>query len=399
MEGRAPAVAGAFAPGWSTLLWPDGPRALPASTPHGASEIFMARALALARRGLGCTSPNPAVGAVLERGGRIVGEGYHRRAGLPHAEVDALKRAGRAARGATLYVTLEPCNHAGRTPPCTDALLAAGVSRVVVATPDPNPVTDGQGIRRLRRAGIAVTVGVRADEARALNLPFEKRIRSGLPYVVAKAAQSLDGKIATARGESRWISSEASRREAHAWRSRVDAVMVGISTVLADDPRLTARGAAARLHQPIRVVVDSRLRIPLSARCLARGGTAIVATTISSGQKARALARRGVEVLRFPASGGRVPLTALCRRLATFGVASILLEGGGELLGSAFDARLVDQVAWFVAPAIVGGRAAPGAVAGAGVPRLSEWLQLDPAWTRLSGPDLYVQGRVQYAKR
>jgi len=233
----------------------------------------MARALRLARRALGRTSPNPAVGAVVVKDGRVVGQGYHRRAGWPHAEVEALRRAGARARGATLYVTLEPCNHTGRTPPCCDALLAAGIARVVVAAKDPNPVTNGRGMARLRRAGVEVVAGVLEQEARRLNEPFWKAMRSRMPLVVAKIGQSLDGKIATAIGESRWITSLAARRLAHRWRSRADAILIGVNTVLRDDPLLTVRGVVRRLDRPLKVIVDSRLRTPLRARCFSALGS------------------------------------------------------------------------------------------------------------------------------
>ena len=237
---------------------------------HGAPVRHMRRALALARRGAGRTAPNPLVGAVVVRGGRVVGAGYHHRAGAPHAEVLALRQAGRRARGATLYVTLEPCNHHGRTPPCCDAILAAGIARVVVADLDSNPLTAGRGLARLRRAGLRLTTGLLAQDARALNAPFHKVMRTGLPWVIAKIGQSLDGKIAARSGASRWITSAPARRLGQVWRGRVDAVLVGVNTVLQDDPRLSARAGRPRRGRPVKVIVDSRLRTPLTARCLSR---------------------------------------------------------------------------------------------------------------------------------
>ena len=367
---------------------------------RNSHEVFMRAALALARRAQGRTSPNPMVGAVIVTGGRIIGRGYHHRAGAPHAEVNALRQAGARARGATLYTTLEPCNHYGRTPPCCGAIITAGITRVVVATADPNPVTNGAGIARLRRAGLDVTAGVLEPEARQLIAPFRKAMTAGLPLVIAKIAQSLDGKIATARGESQWITSDVARRVGHRWRGRVDAIMVGINTVLHDDPRLTARGRHARPGLSVRVVVDSQLQIPLSARCLPRrsGPRTIIATTVRTGSKVTALRRRGVAVYRFPPRRGRVPLRSLCRLLARRGLHSVLIEGGGELLAGALEERLVDRVMWFIAPKIIGGRHAPSSVGGEGVRRLKDVMRLDDTTVRWIGSDVLVEGRVVYPK-
>ena len=366
------------------------------ASPH---ERYMEIALRLARRAIGRTSPNPAVGALIVRHGRIVGRGYHRFAGAPHAEVEALRRAGSRARGSTLYVTLEPCNHTGRTGPCCEAIIAAGISHVVAAMTDPNPLTDGRGIARLRRAGVRVTVGVRERDARQLNEPFCRAMTIGLPLIIAKIGQSLDGKIATVSGESRWITSPAARRLAHRWRSRVDAILVGSRTVLRDDPSLTVRRSAPRRPgRPLRIVVDSRLRIPPTARCLAgvsRQPT-LIATTVRSGARGRALQRRGAEVLTLPAQAGLVPLRALCRRLARRGVHSILLEGGGEVLASALNERLVQRIVFFVAPLLLGGRSAPTSVAGSGAARLSRAVRLADVSYRRVGPDLCVEARVVY---
>lgn len=359
---------------------------------------YMRLALELARRGSGYTSPNPAVGAVVVQQGRVVGQGYHRRAGLPHAEVEALRRAGRRARGATLYVTLEPCNHTGRTPPCCDAILAAGISRVVMATRDPNPLTDGRGIARLRRAGLRLVTGVMADEARRLNAPFFKVMRAGLPFVIVKIGQSVDGKIATVTGESRWITSAASRRVVHQWRSRVDALLVGVNTVLRDDPQLTVRGTRHRADRPIKIIVDSRLRTPPTARCLSARSSAptLIATTVRASGRQAALARRGAEVVVFPSWEGRVPLRRLCRVLARRGIQSVLIEGGGEVIGAAFAERLVDRVVFFIAPVVIGGRSAPSSVAGAGIRRLAQAVRLEGVTVTRIGLDLCVEARVVY---
>ena len=366
-----------------------------------AHERHMALALRLASRALGRTSPNPAVGAVLIKDGRIVGQGYHRRAGLPHAEIEALRRAGARARGATLYVTLEPCSHTGRTPPCCDAILRAGISQVVIASKDPNPITNGRGLRRLRRSGVRVVTGVLRQEARRLNEPFWRAMRSQMPLVIAKVGQSLDGKIATAHGESRWITSPAARRLAHRWRGRVDAVLVGVNTVLRDDPLLTARGAPRRAGRPLKVIVDSRLRTPPRARCLSARSPAptLIATTVRAGRKRDALRRRGAELLALPARGGRIPLRRLCRLLARRGVQSVLIEGGGEVLAGAFAERLVDRIVFFIAPLLIGGRAAPGSLGGAGAGRLAQAVRLADVTVHRVGPDLCVEARAVYPKR
>jgi diaminohydroxyphosphoribosylaminopyrimidine deaminase/5-amino-6-(5-phosphoribosylamino)uracil reductase len=363
----------------------------------------MAMALQLAARAVGDTAPNPVVGAMVVRDGRVVGRGYHRRAGLPHAEVEALRQAGAQARGATLYATLEPCNHTGRTPPCCDAILAAGVGRVVAAMRDPNPVTNGRGVTRLRRAGVAVTIGVLEAEARRLNAPFAKFITTGLPWVTAKIAQSLDGKIATRTGDARWISSDASRRLAHRLRRESDAVVVGVKTVLEDNPHLTIRFGRhpLRADRPLRVVVDSRLRTPPRSRCLAPSDSAVVATTAAGPVAARRrLERLGVTVLTLPALRRRVPLARLFKTLATrYHVVSILLEGGGELLAGALEERLVDRIVWFVAPMVIGGRAAVPSIGGRGVDRLSQAIRLEHLTVRRSGCDLLVEAGVRYPAR
>ena len=364
-----------------------------------ADATYMAAALKLARLGIGRTSPNPVVGAVIVKDGRMIGADYHHRAGLPHAEALALRRAGEHARGATLYTTLEPCDHTGRTPPCTDAILRAGIARVVVAALDPNPITNGRGIARLRRAGVPVTTGVLRSEAERLNEPFRKAMVERLPYVIAKIGQSLDGKIATIRGESQWITSPASRRLTHQLRGRVDAMLVGVNTILRDDPRLTVRGARSRPGHPVNVIVDSHLRTPPSARCLRASSPVILATT-SFGSAARAARyrQRRVEVIPFASRTGRVPLRALFRLLAQRGIQSMLIEGGGELLAGALHERLVDRVAFFIAPRLIGGRAAPGAVGGPGVARLNQTLPLEEMTVRRIGPDLLVEARVAYPR-
>lgn len=360
----------------------------------------MACALQLARKAIGRTSPNPLVGALIVKDGRLVGASYHHRAGSPHAEVLALRQAGERARGATLYVTLEPCDHAGRTPPCTDAILRAGITRVVVAAIDPNPITNGRGIARLRRAGLTVRIGMLRADAERLNEPFRKAMTERLPYAIAKIGQSLDGKIATATGASRWITSAASRRLSHQLRSRVDAMLVGVNTVLRDDPRLTVRGVRSRAGRPVRVIVDSRLRTPLTARCLAAStAPVIVATTSQSASRIARFRARGVEVLSLRPRDGRVPLRALFRLLVHRGIQSVLIEGGGELLAGAFRERLIDRAAFFLAPTLIGGRSTPGSIGGEGIRHLRQAIRLDEVTYRRIGPDLLVEARVVYPSR
>lgn len=369
---------------------------------HALDERFMRRALRLAARAIGQTSPNPVVGAVLVKRGRIIAQGCHRQAGLAHAEVEALRRAGRRAVGATLYVSLEPCAHMGRTPPCCEAIIRSGVRRVVAATKDPNPVTDGRGIARLRQAGLHVTTGVLEEEAKRLIAPFRKAITAKLPWVIAKIAQSLDGKIATNTGQSRWISSAAARAFTHRLRHQVDAILVGVNTVLRDDPSLSAHGPKppGRAGRPMVVIVDSRLRTPVSSRCLRDPfpRLAIVATTQRAAAKRRALIRQGIEVVSFPAAAdGRVNLRRLCQALVTrYGITSVLLEGGGEVLASALAQRLVDRVVWVIAPTILGGRQSPSAVGGAGIERLTQAIRLRDVSVRRLGPDLIVDATPVY---
>lgn len=353
----------------------------------------MLRALRLARRALGATSPNPAVGAVVVRDGRVVGEGYHRRAGLPHAEVEALRAAGELARGADLYVTLEPCCHQGRTPPCTQAILEAGVRRVIVGTLDPNPRVHGRGVQLLREAGLEVEVGVLEEACRELNRWYEKYITTGMPYVTLKLAASLDGKIATHRGDSRWITSERARAEVHRLRGRSDAVVVGANTVLRDDPQLTPRAARPR-RVPLRVVVDARLRVDPGAAVLRTPPPTLVATTEHAPSRRREeIARTGAEVVVLPARGGMVDLKALMRELGRREVATVLMEGGGQLAASALEQGLVDRVMFFYAPLIIGGELAPSMVRGAGAERLEEAVRLQDLRVRRLGPDLLVEAR------
>ncbi len=326
----------------------------------------MLRALKLAERGRGCTRPNPIVGAVLVRGGRVVGEGWHAAAGRDHAEVAALRRAGARARGATLYVTLEPCAHTGKTPPCVDAVIEAGVRRCVVAMGDPHRIVDGRGLKRLRRAGLEVEVGLCAREAREALAGYVMAHTQGKPRVTWKIAATLDGRIADHRGHSRWITGARSRARAHRLRAHSDAVVIGAGTARADDPRLTARGAGIRglgtrgvgaRIQPLRVVCDTRLSLPRSLRLFGKalaGGTVVACGPRASRKRQRALEARGVAVWRLPVRDGGVSPRALARRLAGAGCHEVTLEGGAGLGTAWLKAGLVDRLALFVAPRVLG---------------------------------------------
>jgi len=340
---------------------------------------WMRRALRLAARGLGETNPNPVVGCVVVKGGRRVGESWHHRAGGAHAEVQALARAGAKARGATLYVNLEPCAHQGRTPPCAPLLVKAGLRRVVAAMRDPDPRVDGRGVALLRRAGIAVTVGMLEDEAAALNERFIVAARRRRPFVTLKAALTLDGRIATARGESKWITSPAQRRDARRLRRLHDGVAVGIGTVLADDPMLLPQPRVARPFY--RVVFDSRLRIPLGSRLVrsARTSPVWVLTVSRSARKKTLLEEAGVTVIRQASSRWRVGLPWATRALWAHGLRGLLVEGGSELLGAFLAAGLADAVALYRAPLILGGREGVPAFGGTATPRLADAVALRPA--------------------
>jgi len=355
---------------------------------------LMGRAMALARRGLGRVEPNPMVGCVVVRGGRVLGEGYHRRFGGKHAEIEALDRCKGPARGATVYVTLEPCCHHGKTPPCTDALIAAGVRRVVAAMRDPFAAVAGRGFGRLRRAGIEVSVGLCGKQARRLNAAYLKLRTEGRPWVILKWAQSLDGKIATHTGHSQWISSAESRREAHRLRGRVDAVIVGSGTAGMDDPMLTCRHVRAR-RTASRIVVSGGLRIDPHSRLVRTAGQVptIVATTRAAlrrhARKASVLREAGCEVLGLATRRGRVSLAGLLDELGRRQMTNVLVEGGGKLLGGFFDDQLADEVVVFVSPQLIGGAAAPGALGGVGLPRVSRELgQEDMVERRLVGGDM-----------
>lgn len=317
-------------------------------------DRFMRLALQEAHKGLGRTHPNPAVGAVIVKAGRVIATGYHARAGTAHAEANALMLAGTRAKGATIYSTLEPCDHFGRTPPCTQAILEAGIARVVYGSSDPNPLVDGKGVKRMRRAGLRVDGGVLEAECDALNEPFFKVMRTGLPFVTVKSAMTLDGKIATRTGASKWITSEASRERAHQLRNRVDAIVVGAGTVVADDPQLTTRLPAGR--DPMRVVIDPSLRTKPTAKVFASGGAPVVVITSkpTESYRARAFTKRGVRVLTVAERRGELVLDEALRALAKEGILHVLVEGGATTISAFLRAKLVDELMLFMAPTLFG---------------------------------------------
>lgn len=323
------------------------------STWSAADHAHMARAIELARKGLYTTDPNPRVGCVLVRDGVVVGEGWHERAGQPHAEPNALAAAGAAARGATAYVSLEPCNHFGRTPPCSDALIDAGVARVVYAADDPNPQVAGQGAARLRAHGIEVASGLLAAEAEAVNAGYFKRRRHGMPFVRVKLASSLDGRTALASGESRWITSKAARTDAQYGRARSSAILTGVGTILADDPALNVRVPESD-RQPMRVVLDSRLRTPSDSRVINREGGVLVIGVHDDPARRESLQRQGVEVVIVPESGGRPDLAAVLSLLAGRGANEVWVEAGATLAGAFINAGLYDELVIYLAPTLLG---------------------------------------------
>ncbi len=353
-------------------------------------ERYMRLALELARNGEGWTRPNPIVGAVVVKDGKVVGQGWHRRYGGPHAEVFALEEAGENARGATIYVTLEPCSHYGKTPPCADRIIAAGISRAVVACRDPNPLVNGRGIEKMRAAGIEVTEGVLEDEARKANEIFVKFIRTRIPFVLLKLAQSLDGRIATQSGDSKWITGEEARVEVHRLRRRYAAVLVGAETVIKDDPLLTVRHVAG--PNPVRVVLDGRGLIPSERRMFAENGRTIVATATMPGEKEAKLQSRGIEVWRLPKDKNKVDLRELLVRLGEENLDSLLIEGGGETAASFLTAGLVDKIALFIAPLIIGGRNSIPAVGGTGAAHIADAITLRDTNVTKIGEDFLVIG-------
>lgn len=331
---------------------------------------LMMIAIGLAKKAEGMTSPNPLVGAVLVRGGRVVGKGYHKRCGLPHAEINAIRDAGSKAKGADLYVTLEPCNHFGRTPPCTDAIIKAGIKRVITGMKDPNPVNNGKGIARLKRAGIKIICGVLEEKTVSINLPYIKYMTTGLPYVTLKMAQSLDGKIATRTGNSKWITSETARAYVQRLRGKVDAVMVGANTVLKDDPSLLCKIPGRK--QPARVITGGSTPLLSSAK------------VFRNADKSRVIVAVG--------PNGKVDLKALLKDLGRMGIINILVEGGGELAASLIKGGLIDRYLFFVAPKIIGGRSALTSVEGEGVKIVKDAVRIKGMKAVMVGRDILIEG-------
>jgi diaminohydroxyphosphoribosylaminopyrimidine deaminase / 5-amino-6-(5-phosphoribosylamino)uracil reductase len=357
-----------------------------------SSRHWMRRALALAERGRGYVEPNPLVGAVVVRDGQIVGEGWHQRFGEAHAEVNAIAEAGEAARGATLFVTLEPCCHRGKTPPCTEALLRAGVARVVLAMLDPFPLVSGQGAAQLRAAGVTVEEGMVEAEARRLNAPYLTLLHNGRPFVLAKWAMTLDGKIATRTGDSQWISNNESRRRVHELRGRMDAILIGIGTALADDPQLTARPPGPRTAT--RIVLDRHCRLPLTSHLAKTASivpTLIVTTPTAPAEAVAALEAMGCEVLRLP------DVASLLAELGRRRMTNLLVEGASGVLGSFLDAQLIDEVHVFIAPRLAGGAAARTPIGGLGVETISQALNVNDWEVESIAGDLYIRGRPKTA--
>lgn len=354
-------------------------------------STFMRRAIRLAERGRGLASPNPPVGAVVVRDGKVVSHGFHRGPGTPHAEVEAIHAAGDATRGATLYVTLEPCTHQGRTPPCAPQVIAAGFSRVVIGATDPNPLVDGRGVESLRQAGIEVETGVLAAESERLVQSFSKYIRTKRPFVTVKVAISLDGRVAAADGSSRWITGPTARRDSHRMRAGADAVLVGVGTVLHDDPELTVRLRGYRGRQPLRVVLDSSCRTPPAAKVLGEEAPTLIVTTDKATQEAEdAVRSRGAEVLRLPAREGRVDLTGVLETLGHREVTDLLIEGGPTVIGDVVDRSLADRYVFYIAPKLLGS-GGPGAVAALVAPTITDARELRVESVRHIGADLRIE--------
>jgi diaminohydroxyphosphoribosylaminopyrimidine deaminase/5-amino-6-(5-phosphoribosylamino)uracil reductase len=375
-----------------------GPRPV-IDSPSAEDEAWMFQAIEIGQGGR--PSPNPHVGALVVKDNRKIAEGHHERAGDEHAEVVALKAAGEGAAGATLYVSLEPCNHDGRTPPCTDAILASKVARVVVGCGDPNPHVEGGGIPKLRAAGVEVVEGVAETEAKRLIAPWTKHITRGLPYVTLKLALSLDGRIATRSGFSKWVTGPEARALVHALRARHDAVAVGIGTVMSDDPRLTVRDAPG--PSPVRIVFDTKLRLSPHSRLVETAPevpTWVVCSSDAAASNEEALTTRGVEVLRSPsAAEGRLDAEPALRMLASRGIVTLMVEGGAELAGSILAARLADELHAFVAPILLGPRGRPGAVDWAGPETPAEAPRIAQAHWELCGSDGYVWGPLKYPEK
>ena len=362
---------------------------------------YMKLALAEAGKGAGRTSPNPAVGAVIVKDGRVLSRGYHRRAGLPHAEIEALEKVGRSCPGATLYVTLEPCNHHGKTPPCTESILHAGISRVVVGAMDPNPGVKGGGSGFLAKNGIEVRNGVLEDDCRTLNEDFFTFITTGRPFVIAKSAQTLDGWTATSLKDSRWVTNEKSRRYVHRLRDRVDAIMVGVGTIMADNPSLTTRLENRKGKNPLRIVLDTYLRTPEEARILNDefpDRSLLVIGEKAGGEKVDRIRKKGVSILSCPTKNGRLDLQALMGKLGRMSIMSLLVEGGSLVLGSMIREELVNKFYIFKAPKILGGNDGVPMASGPGVKHMRDCTTLENVKFRSFGEDMLITGYPVYPR-
>jgi diaminohydroxyphosphoribosylaminopyrimidine deaminase/5-amino-6-(5-phosphoribosylamino)uracil reductase len=357
-------------------------------------ERWMKRALHLAKKGSGRTSPNPMVGAVLVKDGRVVGEGYHIQAGEAHAEILALRQAREEAKGAALYLNLEPCTHYGRTPPCAPAVIEAGVRRVVIGMEDPNPLVRGKGLETLRSAGLTVEMGVLENACRRLNEAFCKYILKKEPFVILKVAATLDGKIAAREGDSKWISGEASRRLVHRLRNQVDGIVVGIGTIVKDDPMLTARITGGR--DPDRIILDSRLRIPEDAKVIeiSPAKTIVATTELAPKDKRERLERKGVRILVLDSKEGRVNLKTCLSRLGEMEMVNVLVEGGSQVNGAFLDEGLIDKFLLFLSPKLIGDHQAIGIFGGKGVASLKEAISLNEFRVRRTGGDLLLEGYI-----
>lgn len=358
----------------------------------------MKRVLRLAEKGRGRTSPNPMVGAILVKRGKVVGQGYHAKAGEDHAEIIALRRANKNAKGATLYINLEPCTHYGKTPPCAPRVIEADVKRVVIGMKDPNALIRGKGVDTLRKAGLDVRVGVLEAECRRLNEAFCKYVLAKEPFVILKVASTLDGKIATREGDSKWISGEISRRFVHKLRDQVDGVLVGIGTVLRDNPMLTTRIKGTR--DPYRIILDSRLKIPEEANVFGDFPQRVIILTTDSApaDKVERLRKRGIRILILESKEGRVDLKVCLSKLAEIGIMTLLVEGGNEVNGAFLDERLIDKLLLFLSPRLIGDGQAPGIFGGRGVPNLQEAVLLREMKVKRIGEDLLLEGYLEWGK-
>lgn len=361
-----------------------------------SDKFYMRRAIELAKKAEGKTSPNPIVGCVIVKNNKILAEGYHKKAGMPHAEIEALRKIPEV-KGATMYVTLEPCDHYGKTPPCTDEVIKRGIKKVIIAMKDPHGINNGKGIKKLRNKNIAVRLGLLAEEAKKMYGPYTKFITKKLPFVTVKIAESLDGKIAAHTGDSKWISNDLSRNFVRNLRSRVDAVMVGINTVLKDDPLLLPKGLSNALTR--RVVIDSDLRIPVNSRLVKTikySPLIIAATSMASREKAKVLARKGALIVTTEPKNNKVDLWSFLRLAANMGIMHIMVEGGGKLVGSLFDEKLVDRVLFFIAPKIIGGDKARPSVGGIGIKTIGSAIRLKNIEIKNFRDDILVTGDVVY---